>query len=87
MPQEIPHRMENEGLQLQPVISTLQDGGFILGELLQRSRRQEGMGRNIPNYLQEQSHWKQEDGFFFFYLGPVCLSSGSTSALRLIVQP
>jgi len=62
MPEEIPHRMENEGLQLQAVVSTLQDGGFILGELLQRSRRQEGLERNIPNYVQEQSHWKQEDG-------------------------
>jgi hypothetical protein len=34
----------------------------MLGELLQRSRREEGMGRNIPNYLQEQSLLKKEDG-------------------------
>jgi hypothetical protein len=62
MPEDMPHRMENERLQLQPVITTLQGGGFILGELLQRSRRWEGMGKNIPYYLQEQSHWKQEHG-------------------------
>ena len=57
MPEEIPHRMENEGLQKQPVVSTLQSG-FVLDEL-----RQGGiLRRNIPNDLQEQSHWKQEDG-------------------------
>jgi hypothetical protein len=44
------------------VIITLQSGVFILGELLQSSRRQEGMGRNILNYLQEQSYLKKEDG-------------------------
>jgi hypothetical protein len=34
MPEEIPHRMENEGLQKQPVVSTLQSG-FVLVELWQ----------------------------------------------------
>jgi hypothetical protein len=57
MPEEIYHRMENEGLQKKPVVSTLQSG-FVLDEL-----RQGGiLWRNIPNDLQEQSHWKQRNG-------------------------
>jgi hypothetical protein len=55
MLEEIPHRIENEGLQKQPVVITLHSGGFILDELQQKPRRQEGMGRNIPNDLKEQA--------------------------------
>ena len=57
MPEEIPHRMENEGLQKQAVVSTLQSG-FVVDALQQRGI----LRRNIPNDLQEHSHWKQEDG-------------------------
>ena len=57
MPEEISHRMENEGLQKQAVVSTLQSG-FVLDELQQGGI----LRRNIPSDLQEQSHWKQEDG-------------------------
>jgi hypothetical protein len=34
----------------------------------------------------DNEHLKYHTFFFFLYLGPVCLSSGSTSALRLIVR-
>ena len=35
MSQEIPHSMENEELQKEPVVSTLRSGGFVLDELQQ----------------------------------------------------
>jgi hypothetical protein len=78
MPEEIPHRMENEGLQKQAVVSTLQSG-FLLDALQQRGI----LRRNIPNDLQEQSHWKQEDGLIvvtFIRMGSwkICGSCGAT---------
>jgi len=51
------YALTDEGLQKQAVVSTLQSG-FLQDELQQGGI----LRRNIPNDLQEQNHWKQEDG-------------------------